>query len=122
MPARNSSMEVSSPAAADAPSTSARRKSGRVTKKPEQFGTTTKRKRNENGGDDMEGDDASDADSSEDEDGEHQRVPGLELGALGAFGDRGSHAVEEAHGVSVLARDAHADVEVGDDEADLVGL
>ena len=70
MPARNSSMEVSSPAAADAPSTSARRKSGRVTKKPEQFGTTTKRKRNENGGDDMEGDDASDADSSEDEDGE----------------------------------------------------
>ena len=63
-------MEVSSPAAADAPSASTRRKSGRVTKKPEQYGATTKRKRNETNGDDVDGDDASDADSSEDEDGE----------------------------------------------------
>jgi cohesin complex subunit SA-1/2 len=63
-------MEVSSPTAADAPSTSTRRKSGRVSKKPEHFGATSKRKRNEAGEDDVEGDDASDATDSEEDDEE----------------------------------------------------
>jgi cohesin complex subunit SA-1/2 len=57
-------MELSSPIA-DAPSTATRRKSGRVSKKPETFGAPVKRKRNEAGGDDdVDDDDASDAESS----------------------------------------------------------
>jgi len=63
-------MEISSPTAADAPSTSTRRKSGRVTKKPEQYGATTKRKRNATNDDDVDGDDASDGDSSGDDEDE----------------------------------------------------
>jgi cohesin complex subunit SA-1/2 len=63
-------MEVSSPAATDAPSTSNRRKSGRVSKKPDHFGASSKRKRNEAGGEDGAGDDASDATSSDEDEEE----------------------------------------------------
>lgn len=70
MPARNSSMEVSSPAAEDAPSASTRRKSGRVVKAPEILGATSKRKRAETNGDDDDGDEASDVADSEDEEAE----------------------------------------------------
>jgi cohesin complex subunit SA-1/2 len=70
MPARNSSMEVSSPTAEDAPSKSTRRKSGRVVKAPEVLGATSKRKRAETNGGNDEGDDASDAEDSEDDEAE----------------------------------------------------
>jgi cohesin complex subunit SA-1/2 len=61
-------MVLSSPAA-DAPSKATRRKSGRVSKKPDTFGASAKRKRNDTG-DDVDVDDASDAESSEESEGE----------------------------------------------------
>jgi cohesin complex subunit SA-1/2 len=70
MPARNSSMELSTPEA-DAQPSATRRKSGRVVKKPDSVATnTTKRKRNAAGNGDVEMvDDASD-DSEESEEEE----------------------------------------------------
>jgi cohesin complex subunit SA-1/2 len=62
-------MEVSSPAAemATSTSTATRRKSDRVSKAPEVFGAFSKRKRNDINGDDVDGEDASDASSDDDE-------------------------------------------------------
>ncbi|KIW03861.1 uncharacterized protein PV09_05158 [Verruconis gallopava] len=62
-------MDSASPAP-DATTTGGRRKSGRVTKKPETFGAPAKRKRSDAAVDDAEGNDASDAESSEESDGE----------------------------------------------------
>src|SRR5215469_11876604 len=68
MPARNSSMELSSPEVASQGAT--RRKSGRVVRKTNKLisSSATKRKRGEDEIDDVEMEDASDAESEEQDD------------------------------------------------------